>query len=127
MLRAGEQVPHFDVETLDGTRAIYASIWQHRNLVLVSLPQAPSPRDSDYAAALAASLAGDDALDTACVFTRDEVPGVPRPGAIVADRWGEIQFAAAAGTVDALPDPAEIADWVRHVRSRCPECEGEAR
>lgn len=127
MLRAGEQVPHFDVLTLEGARAAYSTIWQRRNLVLVSLPAQPSSSETTYLSRLAARISEDDGGDTSCVFTRDAVPGVARPGALVADRWGEIHLAVSAPTVDALPDPAEIVEWVRHVRSRCPECEGEAK
>lgn len=30
------------------------------------------------------------ALETTCVITSDAVPGVPIPGIVIADRWGEI-------------------------------------
>lgn len=124
MLRRGDQVPHFDVKTVDGARVSYASdIWQRRHLVLVVLPDgAPAPGD-----ALAPSLQEDGADDVEVVVTRDRVGGVAAPGVLVADRWGEIVFATASEGVPGLPDASDIAEWVGYVRMKCPECEGEAR
>ena len=60
-------------------------------------------------------------------MTRDTVPGLPAPAALVADRWGEIAYVATAPTLDGLPAPSTLFDWLDYVVQRCPECEGEAR
>ena len=67
------------------------------------------------------------AHDTECVITREQVEGVPCPGVITADRWGEICFVAEAGTIAALPPVAELVEWLHYVQIQCPECQGEAR
>ena len=36
MLQRGDLMPHFTVRTLQGESFSYSSIWQHRNLVLVT-------------------------------------------------------------------------------------------
>ena len=68
-------------------------------------------------------LTGDD---NAFVITRDRVSGLPSPGVVVADRWGEIQYVADAAGVDDLPSPQELIEWLQYVQSQCPECQGEA-
>jgi len=62
-----------------------------------------------------------------CVITRDRVPGVPCPSAVVADRWGEVVYVATASDVADLPSAQELVDWVTYLQTQCPECEGEAR
>ncbi len=127
MLEAGNQVPHFTATALDGTRVDYKSIWQRRHLLLVCLPEADTADSRSYAAMLrqeASDLAPDD---VACVITRDAIAGIPRPGAVIADRWGELAFVAEAAAVSMLPPARELRDWIQYVQSKCPECEGEAR
>ena len=124
MLRDGDRVPHFDVATIDGNRVEYRDVWQRRNLVLLSLPEGDRARA--YAATVATALV-DLADDVLCVATGDEIPGVPSPGVLVADKWGEVYHAASASSIDELPAPAQIVEWVTFVRHECPECQGEAR
>ena len=62
-------------------------------------------------------------LEARLVVTRETVDGVPRPGVVIADRWGEV-FAV-------IDDPArtdvdDLIEWLRWVQMKCPECEGEA-
>jgi hypothetical protein len=123
MLRDGDRVPHFDVATIDGDRVGYRDVWQRRNLVLLTLPEGDRARA--YAATIAAAL-GDRADDVLCVATGDEIPGVSSPGVLVADKWGEVYHAASASSIDELPSPAQIVEWVTFVRNECPECQGEA-
>ena len=123
-LRPGDQVPHFDVRDAGGTRVSYGSIWQRKHLVLAVLPAGTAAR---YASELTQAIQSDSGGDVEVVVTSDEVDGVERPGVLVADRWGEVMFAAGGDRVSALPAPGEIADWVRYVRVKCPECEGESR
>ena len=125
MLQPHDQIPHFVVTDLDGGTVTYAAIWQRAHLLLVSLGSAATPDDSllGYVGAIGA-LAADD---LACVITRDAVPGLPAPGAIVADRWGEIVHVTPAGESPGLPSAESLAEWVAYLRIQCPECEGEAR
>ena len=126
MLQAGHQVPHFRVSAIDGTGLEYKSLWQRQHLLLVCLPAADDAESRSYIEAVrqAACLFAPD--DVACVFTRDAIDGISRPGVVIADRWGEIVFVAHAAEVSMLPSPRELSDWVRYVQSKCPECEGEA-
>lgn len=125
MLQPHDPVPHFVVADLDDRTVTYAAIWQHAHLLLVSLGNAVTPDDRllGYVREIRA-LAADD---LACVITRDSVPGLPSPGAIVADRWGEIVHVAPAADVWSLPSAENLAEWVAYLRIQCPECEGEAR
>jgi hypothetical protein len=121
----GDEIPHFEVRTLDGDVFNYGAIWQRQNLVLVTLPDASA--DDDYPSSLAARRTEFLEHHAACIITRDRVPGVPTPGALVADRWGEIVHVATAADVAALPTASDLLDWLDYVKRRCPECEGEAR
>jgi hypothetical protein len=120
MLQPGDSVPHFELTTVDGARVPYREIWQRKNLLLVSLAGATG---DDYAVSIAPHLAEFAALDTSVVVTRDAVPGVPAPGILIADRWGEIMWTSPIGGAD----PEVLVDWLRFIQARCPECEGEAR
>ena len=125
-LQRHDLVPHFEVTDLSGRRVAYSSIWQRKNLVLVILPDA-GPRSRRYVDRLSTSIRTMNAGDTSWIVTRDPVDGLPRPGVVVADQWGEIAHVAGAAVVEELPAPDELIDWLRYVQSRCPECEGEAR
>jgi len=123
-LGRGERVPHFVVRSVDGTRLEYASIWQRYNLILVILPQTGADEYRRWVDGYASVIR---ALDARIVLTTDAIPGLPHPGAVVADRWGEIVSVAQATSESDLPDPAELVEWLQFVVSQCPECEGEAR
>jgi peroxiredoxin len=93
--------------------------WDGRVVVVV-------PAEADEAARLA------DGLDPPLMVLADperrlsrhlRIPGV---AVLVADPWGEVRFRQEAGAGHELPEPAELADWVRFVAIQCPECEGEA-
>lgn len=43
---------------------------------------------------------------------------------IVADEWGEVHFACAAGADHRMPGVDEVLEWVRFIAIQCPECEG---
>ena len=127
MLQKGELLPHFSVASIAGERFAYSDIWQRKNLVLVTVPHEESNGSTTYLAQFAIGtpeLTGDD---TACLITRDSIPGVPAPGVVVADRWGEIHHVTNAARVEDLPSFNELVDWLRYVQSQCPECEGEAK
>lgn len=127
MLQRGDSVPHFQVQTVQGERFNYASIWQRRNLVLVALPAAETERLTSYVSHLMARMPEFTAKNAECVVTRDRVPAIQGPAVVVADRWGEIVHLATTSQVEALTSPEELLDWVDYLGRRCPECEGEAR
>ncbi len=125
-LQRGDLVPHFEVRTTSGERFRYSEIWQRKNLVLISLSPTAA-EDEGYIRELKRHEAEFGERDSVCVVTRDDVPGLPAPGALIADQWGEIIHVAAALDVDDMPTPRQLLEWVEYVASRCPECEGEAR
>jgi hypothetical protein len=124
-LRPGEQVPHFVVLDIDGRQVAYGETWQRRNLLLIAAGD-----DSDVNARVASDLARHlseiSEHEATAVITRDAIPGLPRPGVLIADRWGEVQFVAAGEVGRDAPGAADLVEWLRFVRQRCPECEGEA-
>ena len=126
MLQTHHLVPHFDVSDLAGERVHYSSLWQRKNLVLVTLPDAEAPA-REYVDRLMALVRGLNDEDTKWIVTEDRIAGVPCPSVVVADRWGEVAHVAHPSRVEDLPVPEELVDWVRYLEYRCPECEGEAR
>ena len=126
-LRKGDALPFFEAETIGHSRIRYADLWQRRNLLLVCLPEASTPADDEYARALSTRAAECEGYGAECVVTRDRVRGVAPPAAIIADRWGEIQYLACSASGVPLPDPQELLDTLDYVQRRCPECEGEWR
>ncbi len=126
-LQRGDRVPHFDVDQIDGTRARYSDQWQMRNLVLLSLPDGDGAELVEYATRLAERRAAIDAEQTALVLTRAPIPGVPRPGLVIADRWGEIYSVVDARSAAELPTLDDLLEWLRYIQHACPECEGEVR
>jgi hypothetical protein len=123
-LGRGDRVPHFVVRGIDGTRFEYRRIWQRYHVILVILPQTGADEYRRWVDRYATVIR---ALDARIVLTADAIPGLPHPGAVVADRWGEVVFAAQATSAGDLPDPAELVEWLQFVAAQCPECEGEAR
>lgn len=126
ILQPGDLVPHFTVTDLFGKRVDYSSIWQRKNLVLVMLPDT-DPSTQSYAEQLMALGRDSNQNHTEWVVTGDRISGMPRPGVVIADRWGELMHVASAPYVAHLPPRDELVEWVDYVQHRCPECEGEAR
>ena len=110
----------------DGTRVDYQDFWQRRNLVLVVLPE-DDPTAASYAASLTHLGPTLAAQDTALIVTATPIPGIPSPGVVVADRWGEVYFVQDAARASELPAAGDLMEWVQYVRNECPECQGEAR
>ena len=128
MLRPGDPIPHFDVTNLHGEAVAYSTIWQHRNLVLITLPGVdPEGTFTDYASQVTAEGRPPTGAHTEWVVTRESVTGIPSPAVIVADRWGEIVHVATGSHARELPAAHELVEWVTYVQHRCPECEGESK
>lgn len=126
MLQKHQLIPHFAVTDLAGARVDYTSVWQRRNLVLVTLPRAEAPSRT-YADRLVNRVHAPDDDNTTWVITEDRVAGVSCPSVVIADQWGEIVHLVHPSRVEDLPAPDELMEWVRYLGYRCPECEGEAR
>ena len=127
MIQQGDSVPHFEARTVGGELFSYSTIWQRMNLVLVALPLGESEALLSYVSRVTARQAEFAAMSAECVLTRDQISGVPSPGVVVADRWGEVVHVAWSPRVDGLTPPEELLDWVDYLNRRCPECEGEAK
>ena len=127
MLEKGQLLPHFTVRTIDAEAIDYSAIWQHRNLVLVTVPAEEPHGSRHYAGAMANRRTELDRLDAVGIVTHDAIPGVPSPGWLVADRWGEIAVVSRVDRLADLPSLDELFAWLRYVQIRCAECEGEAR
>ena len=127
MLKTGDLLPHFNVTTRGGERFAYSDIWQRKNLLLVSLSHADSAGNAEYVSQLASQMSALTGDDIVCVVTSDNIAGVPTPGVVVADRWGEIHHVAHAARIDDLTSPAGLVEWSRFIQHQCPECEGEAK
>lgn len=52
--------------------------------------------------------------------------GVTEPAVVIADQWGGIHEADQAGEEHAILSIASVVEWIRHLATECPECEGEA-
>ncbi len=127
MLQTGDLVPHFTVTTFSGESFDYSDIWQRKNLVFVLLPHADSAATTKFVDQLTCHMSELTGHDSTCVITRDSVAGIQSPAIVVADRWGEIHHVAGGKTVDDLPGPDDVIEWLRCVQQQCPECEGESR
>jgi len=121
ILTLGDQLPHFEVRSVDDSVFVYRTIWQHKNLLLILLPDSHS--DEGYVSDLRAHESEWQRLNTQCVITCEPVAGLRAPAVLVADRWGEIVCLERARSV-AIDD---LLGWLEFVEQRCPECEGEAR
>jgi hypothetical protein len=119
-------MPMFTAAAADGTLVRYEDIWQRQNLLLVSLPS-DDPTSSSYATSLGVLGPSLAAYETVLLIVTTRIDGVPSPGVVVADRWGEVCHLQQADRASALPRPEELTDWVRFVRNECPECQGETR
>ncbi len=124
MLVRGDTVPHFEVRTLQGELFSYSSIWQRKNLLLVTLPALDAVSTEGYVSELSACLQHLSDQDLEYVLTRDFIPGISGSSVLVADRWGEIVYTVEESDVAASQD---VLEWVNYLNNRCPECEGEAR
>jgi hypothetical protein len=125
MLKPRDAIPHFHVTTLKGNAFSYSSLWQRRNLVLVTL--SADDLEGSYVSDLAARAQDFQDHASVCVVTQESVTGLPERGVVIADRWGEIVYVADVPEGSQLPTPAELLEWIEYVERRCPECEGETR
>lgn len=93
--------------------------------MLVTLERTPAA--DRYVNELIARTPAFDGQQSTCVVTAEHIPGLPAPGLLVADRWGEIVHVVTPNAVTELPSAARLLHWLEAIEYRCPECEGEAR
>jgi hypothetical protein len=128
MVQPGDQVPRFDVRTVDGRAVAYRTIWQRRVLLLVAVRRPPGAAEAALLSEVEARREDLTAHETALVVTDEPIAGLEAPAVLIADRWGEVQHVAGTGRPEAaLPDAAALLEWLRFVQSQCPECQGETR
>ena len=125
-IRVHDLMPMFTARAADGTVVRYQDVWQRKNLLLVSLPS-DDPTSSAYAASLGVLEPSLAAYEAVLLIVPTRIEGVPSPGVVVADRWGEVYHLQQADQASALPRPEELIDWLHFVRNECPECQGETR
>ena len=126
-IRAHDLMPMFAARSsTDNTLVRYDDIWQRKNLLLVSFPE-DDPTGAAYASSFSLLKPDLSAYDAALLVTTTQIEGIPSPGVVVADRWGEVYYVQAADRASGLPSPHELVDWLRFVRDECPECQGETR
>lgn len=41
---------------------------------------------------------------------------------LIADRWGQVYYGARGPSVESLPAPTEISEWLQFMATQCPEC-----
>ena len=139
MLGAGEQVPFFEVTDSRGGRVAYRDVWQRKNLLVVVGPHHEPGFRRTVVDGLEARMTELTSRDTAVVMTADAIEGLPNPGVLVADQWGEIFHVAPIELGGADVDSADathaahaadaetLIEWLRYIQMQCPECQGEAR
>jgi len=120
-LQPRDQVPHFAVVDVNGSRVAYDDLWQRKHLLLICVG-ATASEDDAYIASIRARAVDLTAHGTACIVTSEPVDGVPQPGVVVADRWGEVFLAS-----ETLVPVPQLLEWIRYVQMQCPECQGETR
>lgn len=117
MFEPREKVVHFLVHARGGETVDYRTIWQKAQLLLVSLDDSPA---SDRLTTIADDLSRRQdelvSVQSRLVVTYDAVAGAPRPGVLVADRWGEVY-----ATLDASAETSadDLIDWLRFVQRKC--------
>ncbi len=126
-LNPRDLLPMFTVTSaVDGASVRYHDVWQRKNLVLIVVPE-NDPTGAEYTNAIIGTQPPLAAQDTTFIVTSSGIPGIPSPGVVVADRWGEIYYVKGAARAADLPSPDDLAEWLRYMRNECPECQGEAR
>jgi hypothetical protein len=125
VLQGGDAVPHFAVRDQNDGVFDYSTIWQRRNLLLVLVGS--TEEYEQYLSELVRHTAAFNEHESTLVITKDEIAGLPVPGLIVTDRWGEIVHLVRPKTINDLPAPMTLLQWLEAIEHRCPECEGEAK
>jgi hypothetical protein len=125
-IQAHDLMPMFTASRADGRPVRYEDVWQRRNLLLVSLP-GDDPGAAAYAESIGRFEPAVAAHDAVLIVTMTRIDGVPSPGVVVADRWGEVYYVQGAEHASDLPAPDELLAWLQFVQYQCPECQGETR
>jgi hypothetical protein len=120
-LRAGDFLPSFTSETLDGREVPDTQLWQRRNVVLLVAPREAVATQSSYMSSLDRRISELKPSDTSLVISHQPIVGVPRYTIVIADRWGEIVHLAHFPSAT-WPPIDDVVEWVEFIRAQCPEC-----
>jgi hypothetical protein len=120
-LRAGDFLPSFTSETLDGRQMPDTQLWQRRNVVLLVAPREAIATQSSYMSSLDRRVSELKPSDTSLVISHQPIAGVAMPSIVIADRWGEIVHLAHFPS-GSWPSIDDIVEWVEFIRAQCPEC-----
>lgn len=71
----------------------------------------------------ASTLRTDERAHVQVLSDPDATLGAEAAAVLLADEWGEVHYAVHGVTDHALPDAAEITEWLRFISIHCPECE----
>lgn len=112
-----DKVAHFVVRARGGATVDYRTIWQTQQLLLICLDDSPASAVlTSIAIELARRHAEINTAQSQLVVTYDEVPGAPRPGVLVADRWGDIYASIDDASATSADD---LIDWLRFMQRKC--------
>jgi hypothetical protein len=121
LLERGSRVPHFSVRTTDGVPTDYRDIWQRRNLLLLSVADSRESRDvlEAYTTALSGRARDLALYETTVILTHDRIDGLPSPGVLIADRWGEVYFVYTPASVASMPAVDDLVDGIKVIAYKC--------
>jgi hypothetical protein len=120
-LQAGDCLPAFTSETLDGREVPDTQLWQRRNVVLLVAPREVIATQSSYVASLDRRISELKPSDTSLVISHQPIAGVAMRSLVIADRWGEIVHLAHVPSGN-WPSIDDVIEWVEFIRAQCPEC-----
>ncbi len=149
-LRIGGKLPLFYLPSTQGGQSGPSAMRSKYNLVLAFLPGAPQAarylrevaeiypqilrNDARLISVLASNLDTTQrtaqALELSFTLLSDENAATAscilgdsnRAALISTDRYGIIYFTEQAPTIDKLPQPDTILDWLEYIEIQCPEC-----
>ena len=117
MFEPRDKVAHFVVRALNGATVDYRTIWQKQQLLLICLDDSPASESLTGIANQLAGRGGDfNTAQSHLVVTYDDVRGAPRPGVLVADRWGDVYASLDHTSVTSADD---LLDWLRFMQRQC--------
>lgn len=127
----GRRLPDLDLPSADGKGMRILPSGRRSHLIVV-VHERRCPACEAFVRSLEAEREEIESWDGRVLAVRDperrlgDALGLETPAVVVADQWGEVHLAHAAGDEHAFPTPAELVQWLRYLAIQCPECQGEA-